>query len=168
MDSDDDPTKRQPLETEFLILAKPLFEHMLIVRDSHGHPMDATSIEADPNRFAQRKSLTWQLVLTTYCHLLDEYGFTRNSLDVDNRKLFDAIRGLRTIAIFHDWQLQPLGNAVQRNAIRDLVEMSTTGIPFQNVKFNLKIQANHLVVDDTLLDLISHLSGMLQIHGQTD
>ncbi|MBV6633230.1 MAG: hypothetical protein KI792_09390 [Alphaproteobacteria bacterium] len=162
MERVDDPTERQPLETEFFTLAKVLFEHGLVVRDGHGHPMDPNSVESDPVRFEQRRSLTWKLVLTAYCHMADEYGYTRNSLDMDSRKLFDAIRGMRTIASFFDWQLQPLTTPVQRNAIRDLVELSTAGMPFREVHFNLKIENGRLIVDDTLLDLLRYLTTMLR------
>jgi hypothetical protein len=155
---------RMPLQKEFLLLAEQIFAHVPIVRDGKGRAMDPGSVEADPVRFEQRMRLAWQLVLVLFCHLIEEEGLMRNSLPIDDRKLFDAIKGLRTIALFHDWQVQHLNLPIQRNALKDMVDMSQHGEGYGGVKFRMWVDKGRIHFDQTLFDLLLHLIGMLQGH----
>lgn len=157
----EDIPDRLPLCEEFRLIAEGLLRDISVVRDGRGHAVDPNSIEADPERFEQRRRLAWELLLVAYCKLLDEDGLDRHRLGIDDRLLYDAIRGLRTAAVFHDWHLQVLNPPVQRNALREMIEMSRSKQPYEGVSFRLWLERGTLCFDDSLLDLLCHLVSML-------
>ena len=152
---------RQPVDVAFLADAKLLLEQMSVVRDGEGRAMDPNSIEADPVLFEERRRTAWALVLVAFTRALDEAGLDRSSLHIDHRLLYDAIKGIRTSAIFHNWKLTPLNPVSQRNAVRDIIDRAQYAGKVEGVLCKIWLEDGRICVDDTLLDLLLHLLHML-------
>ena len=152
---------RQPVDEVFLADAKLLLDQMSVVRDGAGRAMDPNSIEADPTRFEERRRMAWALVLVAYTSTLDEAGLDRSSLHIDHRLLYDAIKGIRTAAIFHNWKLTPLNPVSQRNAVRDIIDRAQYAGKVEGVPCRIWLEDGRICVDDSLLDLLLHLLHML-------
>lgn len=153
---------RAPVDYEFLSLARHILAEALIVRDAKGHAMDANSVESDPARFRMRARLGWTLVIVAFWQLVDDAGYTRQELNIDHRTLYDALKGLRTAAIFHDWNIQPLNPISQRNALRDIIHRCEADGVIEGVACNLRVEGGRVVFDgDCLLNLMRHLLHML-------
>ena len=152
---------RQPVDVAFLADAHLLLEQMSVVRDGEGRAMDPNSIEADPARFDERQRMAWALVLVAFTHTLDTAGLDRASLHIDHRLLYDAIKGIRTAAIFHNWKLSPLNPVSQRNAVRDIIDRAQYAGKVEGVPCKIWLEDGRICVDDSLLDLLHHLLHML-------
>lgn len=154
--------QRMPVDLEFLSLAEHILKEALIVRDADGHAMDPHSVESDPARFDFRARLAWTLVIVAFWQLVDEAGYTRQELNVDNRTLYDALKGLRTAAIFHDWELQPLNPVSQQNALRSIIRRCEFEGTVDGIVCNLRVQAGRVTFEgDCLISLMRHLLHML-------
>ncbi|MEO0394037.1 MAG: hypothetical protein AAF213_12470 [Pseudomonadota bacterium] len=152
---------RQPLDVEFLHTARLLLDEMSLVRDGDGHVVDPNSVEADPIRFEEQRRLAWALVLVAFTQMIDRAGLERNSLHIDQRLLYDAIKGIRTAAIFYQWKLSTINPVSHRNAVRDVIDRANYAGKVQGVPCRIWIEDGRICVDDSLLDLMQHLLHML-------